>query len=74
MQSIVCILRNRASLRKQIASGRSLCYCWPMFDVVINHGLFFDGTALPMVATIALCAAGAFTLSRITLRARAATS
>jgi DHA1 family bicyclomycin/chloramphenicol resistance-like MFS transporter len=34
--------------------------------------LFFDGTALPMVATIALCAAGAFTLSRITLRHRPA--
>ena len=30
--------------------------------------LFFDGTPLPMVATIACCALGAFTLSRITLR------
>jgi MFS transporter, DHA1 family, multidrug resistance protein len=29
---------------------------------------FFDGTALPMTATIALCAAVAFTLSRFTLR------
>ena len=30
--------------------------------------LFFDGTALPMVTTIALCAAGAFALTRLTLR------
>jgi DHA1 family bicyclomycin/chloramphenicol resistance-like MFS transporter len=29
--------------------------------------VFFDGTALPMVATIALCATGAFVLSRLTL-------
>ena len=39
--------------------------------VIVIVSLFFDGTALPMVATIALCAAGAFTLSRITLRSRA---
>jgi DHA1 family bicyclomycin/chloramphenicol resistance-like MFS transporter len=29
---------------------------------------FFNGTALPMATAIALCAAGAFTLSRLTLR------
>ena len=40
--------------------------------VIVIVSLFFDGTALPMVATIALCAVGAFTLSRITLRPRAA--
>jgi DHA1 family bicyclomycin/chloramphenicol resistance-like MFS transporter len=40
--------------------------------VIVIVSLFFDGTALPMVATIALCAAGAFALSRITLRSRAA--
>src|SRR5260221_1906415 len=38
--------------------------------VIVIVSLFFDGTALPMVATIALCAAGAFTLSRITLGRR----
>jgi DHA1 family bicyclomycin/chloramphenicol resistance-like MFS transporter len=32
--------------------------------------VFFDGTALPMVATIALCALGALALSRATLRRR----
>ncbi len=31
--------------------------------------LFFDGTALPMVAAIALCALAAFALCRLTLRA-----
>ena len=31
---------------------------------------FFDGTSLPMVAAIALCALGAFALSRLTLRRR----
>jgi DHA1 family bicyclomycin/chloramphenicol resistance-like MFS transporter len=31
---------------------------------------FFNGTALPMVTAIALCAMGAFVLSRITLRSR----
>ncbi|MCU1277727.1 MAG: N-acyl-D-glutamate amidohydrolase, partial [bacterium] len=31
-----------------IASVRSLCYHGPtLFDVVINHGLFFDGTGAP---------------------------
>jgi DHA1 family bicyclomycin/chloramphenicol resistance-like MFS transporter len=30
--------------------------------------LFFDGTALPMVAIIALCGVGAFVLSVLTLR------
>ena len=30
-------------------------------------GLFFDGTATPMIAAIALCAVGAFVLSRLTL-------
>jgi DHA1 family bicyclomycin/chloramphenicol resistance-like MFS transporter len=30
--------------------------------------VFFDGTALPMVTTIALCSIGAFALSRFTLR------
>jgi DHA1 family bicyclomycin/chloramphenicol resistance-like MFS transporter len=30
--------------------------------------LFYNGTVLPMVAVIALCAAGAFILSRLTLR------
>ena len=34
----------------------------------------FDGTALPMVTTIALCATGAFTLSRFTLRRQGATA
>ena len=38
--------------------------------VIVIVSLFFDGTALPMVATIALCAAGSFTLSRITLGRR----
>jgi DHA1 family bicyclomycin/chloramphenicol resistance-like MFS transporter len=32
--------------------------------------LFFNGTPLPMVSTIALCAVVAFTLSRLTLRPR----
>ena len=40
--------------------------------VIVIVSLFFDSTALPMVATIALCAAGSFTLSRITLGRRAA--
>jgi len=34
-------------------------------------GLFFDGTSLPMVATIALTAVGAFVVSLATLRKRA---
>jgi MFS transporter, DHA1 family, multidrug resistance protein len=36
--------------------------------VIVAVSLFFNGTALPMVATIALCALAAFTLSRFTLR------
>jgi hypothetical protein len=32
--------------------------------------VFFDGTSLPMVATIVVCALGAFTLARLTLRGR----
>jgi len=34
-------------------------------------GLFFDGTSLPMIATIALTAVGAFAISAATLRGRA---
>jgi DHA1 family bicyclomycin/chloramphenicol resistance-like MFS transporter len=34
--------------------------------------VFFDGTALPMVAAIALCALAAFGLSRLTLAPRRA--
>ena len=34
--------------------------------VIVAVSLFFNGTALPMVATIALCALAAFTLSRFT--------
>ena len=40
--------------------------------VIVIVSLFYDGTALPMVATIAVCAAGAFVLSRITLGRRRA--
>ncbi len=40
--------------------------------MIVIVSLFFDGTALPMVTTIALCAAGAFALSRITLGRRRA--
>ena len=36
--------------------------------VIALVSLFFDGTALPMVATIALCALGALALSAVTLR------
>jgi DHA1 family bicyclomycin/chloramphenicol resistance-like MFS transporter len=36
--------------------------------MIVVVSLTFDGTARPMVTTIALCAAGAFVLSRITLR------
>ena len=36
--------------------------------VIVAVSLFFNGTVLPMVATIALCALAAFTLSRFTLR------
>jgi len=37
--------------------------------IIVAVSLFFNGTALPMVTTIALCALAAFTLSRFTLRA-----
>jgi len=33
--------------------------------VVVSY--FYDGTSLPMVTTIALCAVGAFILARLTL-------
>jgi DHA1 family bicyclomycin/chloramphenicol resistance-like MFS transporter len=39
--------------------------------VIAFVSLFFDGTALPMVTAIALCATGAFVLSRLTLAPRA---
>jgi DHA1 family bicyclomycin/chloramphenicol resistance-like MFS transporter len=38
--------------------------------MIVVVSLFFDGSALPMVATIALCAVGAFALSALTLRGR----
>ena len=38
--------------------------------MIVVVSLFFDGTALPMVTTIALCAVGAFILARLTLRRR----
>lgn len=38
--------------------------------MIVIISLFFDGTALPMVATIALCAVGALALSLATLRRR----
>jgi len=40
--------------------------------MIVIVSLFFDGTAVPMVATIALCAIGAFVLSRVTLGRRRA--
>jgi MFS transporter, DHA1 family, multidrug resistance protein len=40
---------------------------------IVVVSLFFDGTAFPMVATIALCAAAAFALSMVTLNRRVAT-
>jgi MFS transporter, DHA1 family, multidrug resistance protein len=36
--------------------------------MIVLVSLFFDGTALPMVTTIALCASGALVLALITLR------
>lgn len=36
--------------------------------MIIVASAFFDGTALPMVATIAVCAVAAFILTRLTLR------
>lgn len=38
--------------------------------MIVVVSLFFDGTALPMVTTIALCAVGAFALSALTLRGK----
>jgi MFS transporter, DHA1 family, multidrug resistance protein len=38
--------------------------------LIVVVSVFFDGTALPMVTTIALCAVGAFILARLTLRRR----
>ena len=40
--------------------------------MIVVVSILFDGTALPMVAIIAACAVGAFILSLITLRRRAA--
>lgn len=37
--------------------------------MIVVASLFFNGTALPMVTTIAVCAVVAFVLSRLTLRA-----
>jgi DHA1 family bicyclomycin/chloramphenicol resistance-like MFS transporter len=39
--------------------------------MIVVSGAFFDGTAFPMVATIVVCALGAFMLARLTLRGRA---
>jgi DHA1 family bicyclomycin/chloramphenicol resistance-like MFS transporter len=36
--------------------------------IIAAVSVFFDGTALPMVTTIALCAVAAFVLSQSTLR------
>jgi len=36
--------------------------------MIVLVSVFFDGTALPMVTTIALCALGALALSLMTLR------
>ncbi len=38
--------------------------------MIVIVSAFFDGTTLPMVTTIAICAVGAFVLSRLTLRTR----
>ena len=38
--------------------------------LIVVSSVFFDGTALPMVTAIALCAVGAFILARLTLRRR----
>jgi MFS transporter, DHA1 family, multidrug resistance protein len=38
--------------------------------MIVLVSLFYDGTALPMVATIALCSIGVFVLSRLTLAGR----
>jgi DHA1 family bicyclomycin/chloramphenicol resistance-like MFS transporter len=36
--------------------------------LIVVVSFFFDGTSLPMVTTIAICAVGAFVLTRLTLR------
>lgn len=41
--------------------------------MIVIASTFFDGTALPMVTTIAACAVAAFILTRLTLRPREAT-
>jgi DHA1 family bicyclomycin/chloramphenicol resistance-like MFS transporter len=38
--------------------------------LIVVVSVFYDGTSLPMVTTIALCAVGAFILARVTLRRR----
>ena len=38
--------------------------------MIVIASIFFDGTALPMVTTIALCALGALVLARLTLARR----
>lgn len=38
--------------------------------LIVVVSVFYDGTSLPMVTTIALCAVGAFILARLTLRRR----
>ena len=40
--------------------------------LIVVTSVFYDGTALPMVTAIALCAVGAFILARLTLRRRMA--
>jgi DHA1 family bicyclomycin/chloramphenicol resistance-like MFS transporter len=36
--------------------------------MIVVASAFFNGTSLPMVATIAVCAVAAFILTRLTLR------
>jgi DHA1 family bicyclomycin/chloramphenicol resistance-like MFS transporter len=36
--------------------------------VIVVASVFFDGTVLPMVAIMAVCAGGAFALALVTLR------
>ena len=38
--------------------------------MIVIVSLFFDGTALPMVTTIALCAVGALALTIVPMRRR----
>jgi DHA1 family bicyclomycin/chloramphenicol resistance-like MFS transporter len=51
------------------ALGGTLQFLTGSLMIVISS-VFFDGTSLPMVATIVVCALGAFTLARLTLRGR----